>query len=355
MTSSGAGSAHADRGRGHREVHARPLRRAEALLARRQRGPDPDARRADPARRRDGAKEASSAWPTAAASTCSPTSSASRRRRSSMSSRATPPQPGSGRSFSGDVKYHKGFSNDVDTPGGLVHITLGFNPSHLEIISPVVHGSVSARQQRRGDRTGDQVLPVILHGDAAFAGQGVNMEVFNMSPGAQLWRRRHRAHRHQQPDRLHHQQRAGQPLDAYCTDVAKMVQAPIFHVNGDDPEAVDLRHPPRARLPQPVPEGRGHRPGLLPPSRPQRGRRTGGDSTDDVPEDPQSSAGPGRIRRPPDRRPADDTGETPDYVEEYPRRVRTRHCVGRPSACGLERPAPRRLERVPRHPLGSRR
>jgi 2-oxoglutarate dehydrogenase E1 component len=79
------------------------------------------------------------------------------------------------------VKYHKGFSNDVDTPGGLVHVTLGFNPSHLEIISPVVHGSVRARQQRRADRDGSQVLPVILHGDAAFAGQGVNMEVFNMS------------------------------------------------------------------------------------------------------------------------------------------------------------------------------
>ena len=79
------------------------------------------------------------------------------------------------------MKYHKGFSSDVETPGGLMHITLGFNPSHLEIISPVVHGSVRARQQRRRDRVGDQVLPIILHGDAAFAGQGVNMEMFNMT------------------------------------------------------------------------------------------------------------------------------------------------------------------------------
>ncbi len=139
---------------------------------------------------------------------------------------------------SGDVKYHKGFSNDVDTPGGLVHITLGFNPSHLEIISPVVHGSVRARQQRRQDRTGEQVLPVILHGDAAFAGQGVNMEMFNMSQarGFTVGGTVHIVINNQIGFTT------SNTLDsrstAYCTDVAKAVDAPIFHVNGDDPEAV---------------------------------------------------------------------------------------------------------------------
>ena len=139
---------------------------------------------------------------------------------------------------SGDVKYHKGFSNDVDTPGGLVHITLGFNPSHLEIISPVVHGSVRARQQRREDRDGSQVLPIILHGDAAFAGQGVNMEMFNMSQarGFAVGGTVHIVINNQIGFTT------SNTLDSrstnYCTDVAKMVEAPIFHVNGDDPEAV---------------------------------------------------------------------------------------------------------------------
>ncbi|MDJ0739314.1 MAG: 2-oxoglutarate dehydrogenase E1 component [Gammaproteobacteria bacterium] len=139
---------------------------------------------------------------------------------------------------SGDVKYHKGFSNDVDTPGGLVHITLGFNPSHLEIISPVVHGSVRARQQRRVDRKGEQVLAVILHGDAAFAGQGVNMEMFNMSQarGYAVGGTVHIVINNQIGFTT------SNTLDArstmYCTDVAKVVEAPIFHVNGDDPEAV---------------------------------------------------------------------------------------------------------------------
>ena len=139
---------------------------------------------------------------------------------------------------SGDVKYHKGFSNDVETPGGMVHITLGFNPSHLEIISPVVHGSVRARQQRRHDIEGSKVLPVILHGDAAFAGQGVNMETFNMSQarGYTVGGTVHIVINNQVGFTT------SNPLDSrsttYCTDVAKVVEAPIFHVNGDDPEAV---------------------------------------------------------------------------------------------------------------------
>ncbi len=145
--------------------------------------------------------------------------------------------PDEGILSSGDVKYHKGFSNDVETPGGLLHITLGFNPSHLEIISPVVHGSVRARQQRREDKAGEQVLPVILHGDAAFAGQGVNMEMFNMTQarGYTVGGTVHIVINNQIGFTTSNTRDSRSTT--YCTDVAKIVQAPIFHVNGDDPEA----------------------------------------------------------------------------------------------------------------------
>ena len=139
----------------------------------------------------------------------------------------------------GDVKYHNGFSSDITTPGGPVHLSLAFNPSHLEIVNPVVEGSVRARQRRRGDdKTGDQVLPILVHGDAAFAGQGVVMETLNLS-GTRGYGTGGTVH-------LIVNNQIGfttsDPRDArstiYCTDVAKMVEAPIFHVNGDDPEAV---------------------------------------------------------------------------------------------------------------------
>ena len=139
---------------------------------------------------------------------------------------------------SGDVKYHNGFSSDITTPGGPVHLSLAFNPSHLEIVNPVVEGSVRARQRRRNDKTGDQVLPILVHGDAAFAGQGVVMETLNLS-GTRGYGTGGTVH-------LIVNNQIGfttsDPRDArstiYCTDVAKMVEAPIFHVNGDDPEAV---------------------------------------------------------------------------------------------------------------------
>src|SRR6185295_350232 len=139
---------------------------------------------------------------------------------------------------SGDVKYHNGFSSDITTPGGPVHLSLAFNPSHLEIVNPVVEGSVRARQRRRDDKTGDQVLPILVHGDAAFAGQGVVMETLNLS-GTRGYGTGGTVH-------LIVNNQIGfttsDPRDTrsttYCTDVAKMVEAPIFHVNGDDPEAV---------------------------------------------------------------------------------------------------------------------
>src|SRR3954471_21008459 len=137
---------------------------------------------------------------------------------------------------SGDVKYHNGFSSDISTPGGPVHLSLAFNPSHLEIVNPVVEGSVPARQRRRDDKSGDQVLPILVHGDAAFAGQGVVMETLNLS-GTRGYGTGGTIH-------LIVNNQIGfstsDPRDArstlYCTDVAKMVEAPIFHVNGDDPE-----------------------------------------------------------------------------------------------------------------------
>jgi 2-oxoglutarate dehydrogenase E1 component len=139
---------------------------------------------------------------------------------------------------SGDVKYHQGFSSDIQTSGGRVHLALAFNPSHLEIVSPVVQGSVRARQQRYGDREGRQAMAVAIHGDSSFAGQGVVMETFNMS-GLRGYRTQGTVHiivNNQIGFTTSHVKDARSTT--YCTDVAKMVNAPIFHVNGDDPEAV---------------------------------------------------------------------------------------------------------------------
>ena len=139
---------------------------------------------------------------------------------------------------SGDVKYHQGFSSDIQTSGGRVHLALAFNPSHLEIVSPVVQGSVRARQQRYGDREGREAMAVVIHGDSSFAGQGVVMETFNMS-GLRGYRTQGTVHiivNNQIGFTTSHIKDARSTT--YCTDVAKMVNAPIFHVNGDDPEAV---------------------------------------------------------------------------------------------------------------------
>jgi len=139
---------------------------------------------------------------------------------------------------SGDVKYHKGFSSDLRTVAGNVHTVLAFNPSHLEVVNPVVEGSVRARQERRGDERGGRVLPLLIHGDAAFAGQGVVMETLQLSQARGFFT----------GGTVHvivNNQvgfTTSEPADArstrYCSDVAKMLEAPIFHVNADDPEAV---------------------------------------------------------------------------------------------------------------------
>jgi 2-oxoglutarate dehydrogenase E1 component len=142
--------------------------------------------------------------------------------------------------LAGDVKYHQGFSSNIMTPGGPMHVSLAFNPSHLEIVNPVVEGSVRARQHRRRDHTGDQVLPVLIHGDAAFAGQGVNMETFEMAQtrGYGTGGTVHIVVNNQIGFTCSDLRDARSTL--YCTDIAKMLEVPIFHVNGDDPEAVCL-------------------------------------------------------------------------------------------------------------------
>jgi 2-oxoglutarate dehydrogenase E1 component len=138
---------------------------------------------------------------------------------------------------SGDVKYHKGFSADLRTAGGNVHVVLAFNPSHLEVVDAVVEGSVRARQEQRGDALGATILPLLIHGDAAFAGQGVVTETMQLSQASGF----------ATGGTLHVivNNQVGfttDPVDArstlYCSDVAKMIEAPIFHVNADDPEAV---------------------------------------------------------------------------------------------------------------------
>ncbi|HEY9281084.1 MAG TPA: 2-oxoglutarate dehydrogenase E1 component [Eoetvoesiella sp.] len=138
----------------------------------------------------------------------------------------------------GDVKYHNGFSSDLSTRGGPIHLSLAFNPSHLEIVNPVVEGSVRARQDRRGDEVGSQVLPVLVHGDAAFAGQGVVMETLNLAQtrGYGTGGTLHIVINNQIGFTTSDPRDTRSTL--YCTDVVKMIEAPVFHVNGDDPEAV---------------------------------------------------------------------------------------------------------------------
>ena len=141
---------------------------------------------------------------------------------------------------SGDVKYHQGFSSDISTAGGPVHLSLAFNPSHLEIVNPVVEGSVRARMDRRGDKTGAQVLPILVHGDAAIAGQGVVQETLALAEvrGYHTGGTVHIVINNQIGFTTSDPRDLRSTL--YCTDILKTIEAPILHVNGDDPEAVVL-------------------------------------------------------------------------------------------------------------------
>ncbi|MES1947472.1 2-oxoglutarate dehydrogenase E1 component [Salinisphaera sp. C84B14] len=146
--------------------------------------------------------------------------------------------------MSGDVKYHMGFSTDIEIEDERVHLVLAFNPSHLEAVNPVVQGSVKARQERRHDEEGETILPVLIHGDASFAGQGIVMETLQLSQAegyatggtVHLVVNNQLGFTMQNPitAKLGEVSRTSQ----YCTDIAKMLEAPVFHVNGDDPEAV---------------------------------------------------------------------------------------------------------------------
>ena len=141
---------------------------------------------------------------------------------------------------SGDVKYHQGFSSDISTPGGPVHVSLAFNPSHLEIVDPVAEGSARARMERRGDLNGDQVLAVLVHGDASIAGQGVVQETLAMSEvrGYSTGGTVHIVINNQIGFTTSDPRDLRSSL--YCTDIMKVIDAPVLHVNGDDPEAVVL-------------------------------------------------------------------------------------------------------------------
>ena len=138
----------------------------------------------------------------------------------------------------GDVKYHLGFSSNINTSGGEVHVSLNNNPSHLEIVDPVVLGSVRARQDRLDDNDRKKVVPVLLHGDASFSGQGVVMESLQMSQtrGFNVGGAIHIIVNNQIGFTTSNKNDA-RSTD-YSTDVAKMIQAPVIHVNGDDPEMV---------------------------------------------------------------------------------------------------------------------
>lgn len=140
----------------------------------------------------------------------------------------------------GDVKYHQGFVRDISTPGGPVHLSLAYNPSHLEIVNPVVEGSAKARMMRRKDADGAQTMAILIHGDAAMAGQGVIQETLNMAQtrGYGTGGTVHIVVNNQIGFTTSDPRDARSSL--YCTDIAKMIEAPVLHVNGDDPEAIVL-------------------------------------------------------------------------------------------------------------------
>ena len=204
---------------------------------------------------------------------------------------------------SGDVKYHLGASSDREFDGNKVHLSLTANPSHLEIVNPVVLGKVRAKQDQHGatpeDRT--MVLPLLMHGDAAFAGQGVVAECFGLS-GLKGYRTGGSIHfivNNQIGFTTYPRYSRSSP---YPSDVAKMIEAPIFHVNGDDPGGRGLCRQGRDRIPAALPEAGRHRHVLLSPLRPQRGRRAGLHPAADVQGDPRACLDARNLLQEADRR-----------------------------------------------------
>ena len=197
----------------------------------------------------------------------------------------------------GDVKYHQGFSSDVVTPGGPMHLTLAFNPSHLEAVNPVVEGSVRARQHRRGDAKGDTVLPVLIHGDAAVAGQGVMQEVLNMAQTRGFYT----------GGTIHLV--VNNQIGFTTSDPRDTPRHDLLHRHREDVGSADparqrrrsgglpARDRDRARLPAAIPQGRLHRSRLLPAPRAQRGRRAHGDAAAHVQEDSGASRHAAALRR----------------------------------------------------------
>ena len=186
---------------------------------------------------------------------------------------------------SGDVKYHLGATGIRKTESGReIVVSVSPNPSHLEAVDPVVEGIVRPKQDRLGDTNRERVIPLLIHGDAAFAGQGVVAETLNLSQldGYSTGGTIHLIINNQIGFTTLPDESRSTP---YSTDVARGVQAPIFHVNGDDPEAAHPRRGDRLRLPPAVQEGRGDRHDLLPAPRPQRRRRPQLHAADPVSQD----------------------------------------------------------------------
>ena len=257
---------------------------------------------------------------------------------------------------SGDVKYHQGFSSDITTPGGPVHLSLAFNPSHLEIVNPVVEGSVKARLDRRGDN----------EGDSGAAGPGARRRGIrrpgrrdgDAGPGAdaRLLHRRHGAHRHQQPDRLHHLRPARLALDAV-----------LHRRRQDDRGAGAARerrrsgsggavHAARARLPPGVQQGRRRRHRLLPQARPQRAGHAGADAAADVQEDRRSIRARASCTATSWSRRACCRPTAPTtMVKALPRRDGRRQAHARPGADQLQEQVRGRLGAVPRQEVDRRR
>ena len=196
----------------------------------------------------------------------------------------------------GDVKYHLGYESILATTSGeKVEVRLAANPSHLEIVDPVVEGKARARQRIRGDtEERRRVLPLLIHGDAAVAGQGIVAETLNFSqlPGYRTGGTVHFVINNQIGFTT-------DPSDArstrYCTDVAKMIEAPDLPRERRRPRGRVHGRPARARLPRPLEARRVHRHVLLPPARPQRDRRAFVHAADALPQDRGPPAGLGAL------------------------------------------------------------